>query len=119
VLRPSHAAFYTETGLTALRDVLVSGGVFALWSDDPPDAEFSQALSAVFATARADVVTFPNPLTRGTSTNTVYVACRWAVRRQVRQLGDMGRPHRRYRPHSAPDQRRFLYFSCEIAMHHS
>jgi spermidine synthase len=76
VLHPSHAAFYTEPGLTALRDVVAPRGVFALWSDDPPDAEFMQVLSAVFATARADVVTFPNPLTGGTSANTVYVARR-------------------------------------------
>ena len=76
VLHPSHAAFYTEPGLTALHDVLAPRGVFALWSDDPPDAEFTELLSAVFAKAGTHVVTFPNPLTRGTSANTVYVARR-------------------------------------------
>ena len=74
VLHPSHAAFYTEAGLHGLRRHLRSGGVFALWSDDPPDAAFLDVLSAVFTSARAEVVTFPNPLTRGESANTVYVA---------------------------------------------
>jgi hypothetical protein len=52
------------------------GGVFALWSDDPPDDEFLEKLGNVFATARAHVVTFPNPLTESESASTVYVACK-------------------------------------------
>jgi spermidine synthase len=74
VLNPSHAAFYTHDGLTALKRHLKPDAVFALWSDDPPDQEFVELLSQVFSTARADLVTFPNPLTRGESSNTVYVA---------------------------------------------
>ncbi|HEU4515449.1 MAG TPA: spermidine synthase [Nocardioidaceae bacterium] len=74
VLHPSHASFYTEPGLAALRRYLKPGGVFALWSDDPPDEDFMAVLSAVLDGARAQVVTFPNPLTRGESTNTVYLA---------------------------------------------
>ncbi len=74
VLNPSHAPFYTRDGLTALRGHLRPDGVFALWSDDPPDPEFLRVLSWVFATARAEVVTFANPLTGGESSNTVYVA---------------------------------------------
>lgn len=74
VLHPSHAPFYTAAGLGALKQHLKPGAVFALWSDDPPDAEFLRVLSEVFTTARAELVTFPNPLTRGESANTVYVA---------------------------------------------
>ncbi len=74
VLHPSHAAFYTADGLRELRRHLAPNGVFALWSDDPPDADFQAALEEGFATATAEVVTFPNPLTRGESTATVYVA---------------------------------------------
>jgi hypothetical protein len=48
--------------------------VFALWSDDPPDEAFLADLASVFPTTHAHVVEFPNPLTGGTSTNTVYVA---------------------------------------------
>jgi spermidine synthase len=74
VLHPSHAPFYTADGLRALRRLVVDDGVFALWSDDPPDDEFLPVLREVFADARAHVVEFANPLTRGTSANTVYVA---------------------------------------------
>jgi spermidine synthase len=74
VLHPSHAAFYTPDGLRALRRHLHPGGVFALWSDDPPDDEFVALLGDEFTSAEAHVVEFPNPLTRGTSSNTVYVA---------------------------------------------
>jgi spermidine synthase len=74
LLHPSHAAFYAGAGLRRLTEHLHPGGVFALWSDDPPDAAFSQALAGAFGSARAHVVAFPNPLTGGESTNTVYVA---------------------------------------------
>ena len=74
VLHPSHAAFYEPTGLRRLAARLHPGGVFALWSDDPPDHDFERVLTAVFATAQSHVVTFDNPLTGGRSANTVYVA---------------------------------------------
>jgi spermidine synthase len=74
VLHPSHAAFYTPAGLRDLTRYLQPGGVFGLWSDDPPDAGFLAGLAEVFATARAQVVTFANSLTGGTSANTVYIA---------------------------------------------
>jgi spermidine synthase len=74
VLQPSHAPFYTPAGLRDLARYLRPGGVFALWSDDPPDAEFRAVLADVFVTAHAQVVTFANPLTGGVSANTVYVA---------------------------------------------
>jgi spermidine synthase len=71
---PRHSGFYTETGLRDLRRHLSPGGVFALWSDDPPDEEFLRVLHAAFPVTRAEVVEFANPLTGGTSANTVYVA---------------------------------------------
>jgi spermidine synthase len=74
VLQPSHAAFYTAPGLRRLRAHLHPGGVFALWSDDPPDAGFRAVLDEVFGASAAHVVSFPNFLTGGTSSNTVYVA---------------------------------------------
>jgi spermidine synthase len=76
LLHPSHAPFYQPAGLRRLASHLHPGGVFALWSDDPPEADFHGALTSVFPTARAEVVAFPNPLTGGESTNTVYVAPR-------------------------------------------
>jgi len=87
VLHPSHAAFYTPEGLRAMRDHLHPDGVFALWSDDPPDDDFVALLEAEFGSAEAQVVSFANPLTGGTSANTVYVAVGGPT-----QLGDPGHP---------------------------
>lgn len=74
LLHPSHADLYTVEGLQRLRRHLHADGVFALWSDDPPDDDFIAALDTVFAASSAQVVSFPNPLTRGESTATIYVA---------------------------------------------
>ncbi|MET8150137.1 spermidine synthase [Actinoplanes sp. NPDC049668] len=74
VLAPANAALYTVAGMRRLAAHLRPGGVFALWSDDPPDAEFEGVLAEVFDEAVAHVVAFPNPLTGGQSANTVYVA---------------------------------------------
>jgi spermidine synthase len=74
LLHQDNAAFYQADGLRALAAHLHPGGVFALWSDDPPDEEFLDLLGAAFATARAHEVTFPNPLTESESASTVYVA---------------------------------------------
>jgi spermidine synthase len=75
-LDPSHADLYTEQGLRALGRHLTPDGVFALWSDDPPDDDFMTILNAVFPVNAAHVVTFDNPITGGSSANTVYVATR-------------------------------------------
>ena len=74
VLHPSHADLYTREGLARLAAGLHPGGVFALWSDDPPEDAFTELLAEVFADVTAHEVTFANPLTGGTSSNTVYVA---------------------------------------------
>jgi spermidine synthase len=74
VLDPANAELYTTAGLRGLTRHLRAGGVFALWSDDPPDAEFEAALAEVFATAASHVVRFANPITGGESSNTVYLA---------------------------------------------
>lgn len=76
VLHPSHAALDTIDGFTHLAAHPHPGGVFALWSNDPPDGEFQQTLSEVFATSHAHIVTFDNMQEDGEVTNTVYVATR-------------------------------------------
>ncbi|WP_394768220.1 spermidine synthase [Lacisediminihabitans sp.] len=73
-LDPSHADLYTAPGLRALARHLRDGGVFALWSDDPPDDEFMTILASMFPSPVAHIVDFDNRLTGGTSSNTVYVA---------------------------------------------
>jgi spermidine synthase len=74
VLHPSHAPFYSADGLAALRAHLHPGGVFALWSDDPPEQDFLALLRDGFTSAEGHLVPFANPLTGGTSSNSVYVA---------------------------------------------
>ena len=74
LLHPRHAAFYEPAGLAALASQLHPGGVFAMWSDDPPDDEFLERLNAVFGASRAHIVTFENPLLDRESSSTVYVA---------------------------------------------
>lgn len=73
-LHPRHADFYTPDGLRRVAARLHPAGVFALWSDDPPDSDFMAAADQVFTSCVAHVVTFPNPLIGGDATNTVYVA---------------------------------------------
>jgi len=73
-LDPTHAGFYTRDGLRQVSFRLHAGGVFGLWSDDPPDTSFLEVLDDVFASASAHVVTFPNPYTGGNSSSTVYLA---------------------------------------------
>ncbi|GAA2430147.1 hypothetical protein GCM10010191_49560 [Actinomadura vinacea] len=74
VLSPTHAPFYEPESLRALTRRLHPGGVFALWSNDPPDEHFNAVLAQVFHTSDAHVVEFPNPLQDRTATNTVYIA---------------------------------------------
>jgi spermidine synthase len=74
VLHPRHATLYQPAGMRALAHRLHPGGVFALWSNDPPDEQFNSVLADVFAESEAHVVDFDNPLQGGTAANTVYVA---------------------------------------------
>ena len=73
-LDPSHADLYSVEGLRRLARHLRPGGVFALWSDDPPEPAFLTTLGAVFARVDGHTIEFDNPVTGGTSRNGVYVA---------------------------------------------
>jgi spermidine synthase len=74
LLHERNAAFYSAEGLSALTQHLHPGGVFAMWSDAPPEADFLALLERVFASAFVEVVTFPNPILGEDSAGTVYVA---------------------------------------------
>jgi spermidine synthase len=74
LLHPRNGEFYTAAGLGGVAGQLRPGGVFALWSDDPPDEEFMGTLRGVFAEACAHIVRFANPLLGAESASTVYVA---------------------------------------------
>ena len=73
LLHADHAGFYQAAGMRALATQLHSDGVFALWSDDPPDDDFLTMLGTVFASVKAHVVPFHNPLLERDCASTVYV----------------------------------------------
>lgn len=74
-LAKENETFYSEAGLMKIAALLRAGGVFGLWSNDRPDDAFVSLLSSVFAEARAEPVTFSNPLQSGReATQTVYIA---------------------------------------------
>jgi spermidine synthase len=66
-------SFYSEDGLAQLRAHLRPGGVMGLWSDAREDEDFTQRLARVFGSARAEPVTFHNPLQDKLFTQTVYL----------------------------------------------
>jgi spermidine synthase len=74
LLHPRHAALYEPQGLARLAGHLRPGGVFALWSNDPPDQAFERVLAEIFATQTSHVVTFDNLRGDHDASNTVYVA---------------------------------------------
>ena len=74
LLDPQNAAFYQQGGLLRLAGHLKPGGVFGLWSNERPDEAFVGRLADVFAKARAEPVTFHNPLQDREVTQTVYLA---------------------------------------------
>ncbi|MCF6506578.1 spermidine synthase [Blastococcus sp. MG754426] len=73
-LAEGDADFYDVDGSRRLAEHIRPGGVFALWSNDPPDDDYLAVLRQVFVDVAAEVITFPNPLQDRTATNTVYLA---------------------------------------------
>jgi spermidine synthase len=73
-LHSSHADFYSVDGMDRLKSFLKPRGIFALWSNDPPEDNFLKLMSTVFASAEGHCVNFDNPLQQTVSTNGVYVA---------------------------------------------
>ncbi|WP_353950808.1 spermidine synthase [Knoellia sp. S7-12] len=76
LLRDDHGDLYTVEGFARVGAMLTDHGAFALWSDEPPEPEVVRRMGEAFEQSEAHVVAFPNPLTGGESTNTVYLAVR-------------------------------------------
>lgn len=74
LLDDGSTGFYGVDGSRRLAGRVRPGGVFALWSNDPPDDEYLAVLRQVFVDVAAEVVSFPNPLQGRVATNTVYLA---------------------------------------------
>lgn len=74
LLNEQHASFYQSAELGKMTEQLYPGGIFALWSDDPPQDSFMKVLEDVFASCETHVVPFENPILGRDSESTVYVA---------------------------------------------
>ncbi|MCF7675639.1 MAG: hypothetical protein K9M97_09865 [Akkermansiaceae bacterium] len=74
LLHDRHAEFYRPEGLRRLARKIHPGGVFALWSDDPPAEDFTSALHEIFVGCESHIVSFFNPLQDRDSESTVYIA---------------------------------------------
>lgn len=74
LLNEQHASFYEEEGLRKMTEQIYPGGIFALWSDDPPEEKFMNDLNKVFASVETHIVPFNNPILGRDSESTVYVA---------------------------------------------
>lgn len=73
-LNQGNSSFYCEKRLLTLASKLHHGGIFGLWSNDPPDLEFTRLLESVFAYSKAHTIRFDNPYSGNDATNTVYIA---------------------------------------------
>ncbi len=73
LLADGSTGFYGVEGTRRLAAHLKPGGVYSLWSNDPPDDAYVAILEQVFADVAAEVITFPNPLQDREATNTVYL----------------------------------------------
>jgi len=72
-LNPENAGFYITENLARMAAQLKPNGVFAMWSQNPPEASFEALLSTVFEEVNSHLVSFPNPFQGKDSTNSVYV----------------------------------------------
>lgn len=76
LLHEGHAEFYTPEGLNRLTDHLQPGGVFALWSADPPEESLTDGLNGAFESVCVREVEFYNPLLDERDVNYIIVAQR-------------------------------------------
>lgn len=73
-LNESNSNFYTAGALKNLARKIYPGGIFGVWSNDPPDTAFTNLLNKVFTSCESHVISFPNPYTDAESSCTVYIA---------------------------------------------
>jgi spermidine synthase len=72
-LNAANASFYTTENLSRMAEQLKPKGVFAMWSQNLPEASFEALLNTVFERVESHVVSFYNPFQNCESTNSVYV----------------------------------------------
>lgn len=74
LLTQDNARFYSTDGLRKFSEKIRPGGVFGLWSDDPPEETFLNSLQDVFESVDSHIVPFHNPIQDQDFESTVYVA---------------------------------------------
>ncbi|MDO3384633.1 spermidine synthase [Gilvimarinus sp. SDUM040013] len=72
-LDQSNAGFYTTENLGLMAQQLKPKGVFAMWSQNPPEPAFEALLKTVFSRIESHLVSFYNPFQNNQARNTVYV----------------------------------------------
>jgi spermidine synthase len=72
LLDEGHAAFYAVDGLQRAARRLRPGGVFALWTSLPAEADVTARLQAAFRRSYAEEVRFDNPLLDHPEANALY-----------------------------------------------
>jgi len=65
--------FYEPRGLRQMAEKLRPGGVFGLWSNEPPSDGFRDTLRCIFPGAWAEPVIFRNPYDHSQVVQTVYI----------------------------------------------
>lgn len=75
-LNEGNGSFYSQESLDKLANKILPGGIFGLWSNDPPDEDFISLLNTVFHSSKSHIVSFPNLYTDKESSCTVYTACK-------------------------------------------
>lgn len=74
LLSSAHADFYSEAGQRRLKRFLKPGGVFGLWSNEPPEEAFLRIMTRVFGQAEGQLIRFDNPIQNITCSNGIYIA---------------------------------------------
>jgi hypothetical protein len=90
LLHSDHADFYRPAGLARLATHLRPGGVFALWSSEPPDEAFGAQLGQTFDSAETHSIRFFNPLLDRDDVNCVYVCRTAASTAETGETGESG-----------------------------
>jgi len=73
LLHSRNRDFYTISGMQSLTQMLRPRGIFAMWSNDPPEKRFSSILQKVFRSSHAEVVEFSNPYSEDSASCTIYI----------------------------------------------
>ena len=73
LLSSKNRHFYSVSSIQLITNMLRTEGIFAMWSNNPPEQKFVNTLKEVFHTSRAEIVDFPNPYSGNSSTCTIYI----------------------------------------------